>query len=200
MGKKIFIILGLFFAIFGNFTVALAAPAQVVIIRHGDKWEDTPGNILSPTGYLRAVKFAEYYLKKFKKAPDFLFASNSTTAEPSLRPIQTLAPLAGHKELIENNVSINHQYTKGEEKQLVQAILNDAQYNGKSGVICWQHERIEEILSQFYGFKEEVVWNKYDYDTVYVLEFQDKKLIKATRLDKQYPVPNINDWKYFLKK
>ncbi len=178
---------------------ATAVPSQVIVIRHADKWQESPGNILSPTGYLRAVKFSEYYMEKFKEAPDFLFASNPTSKESSMRPIQTLTPLAGHKELIQKKVFINHDFTKGDEKKLVEHILNDPQYDKKNILICWQHGVIREKMLHYFGVKEKITWLEQDYDTVYILTFKDGNLAKTTRLDNQYPVPQINDWSYFLK-
>ena len=200
MYKIAIMILGIFASIIGNFHVANAVPSKVIIIRHGDKWPSDPGNVLSPTGYLRAVKFSEYYFKKFQTVPDFLFASNAFNNNEFLRPIQTLAPLAGHQKLLEKKVSIDHQYGKGQEKELITSILQDDKYDNKTIVICWQHEKIGDILSNFVGFKDKIVWQKDNYDTVYVLDFKDGKLVSSARLDKQYPVENIKDWEYFLEK
>jgi hypothetical protein len=183
-----------------NIGLANAAPSQVVIIRHADKWPDSPGNILNPTGYLRAVKFAEYYLSTFKEVPDFLFAAGVPNNTKSLRPIQTLTPLAGHREIIKKGVEINHTYTGGQEQQLVNAIMSGKEYDNKNLVICWPHQHIFKILTYFAGSKQNIVWPNTDYDTVYVLNFKDGKMVKSTRLDNQYPVPEIDTWDYFLSK
>jgi hypothetical protein len=198
MDKIAIVILGMFISILGSFTVANAVPSQVIVIRHADKWPVDPGYVLSPTGYLRAVKFSQYYFQKFQTIPDFLFASNSFRDNQSLRPIQTLAPLAGHKKLLKKKVTINHTFGKGEEKELVKEIMTSSKYDNKTIIICWQHGRIGEILNNFTGSKDKIVWSATDYDTVYVLNFKDGKLVNFSRLDKQYPVDNIASWEYFL--
>ncbi len=198
MYKIVTVILGVFISVMGGFTVANAVPSQVIVIRHADKWPVDPGYVLSPTGYLRAVKFSQYYFQKFQTIPDFLFASNSFRDNQSLRPIQTLAPLAGHKKLLKKKVIINHTFGKGEEKELVKEIVTNSKYDNKTIVICWQHGRIGNILSQFNDSKEKIIWNGDDYDTVYVLNFKDGKLLNLHRLDKQYPVASIDSWDYFL--
>lgn len=181
-----------------NTNIANATPAQVVIIRHADKWPDSPGKTLNPTCYLRAVKFAEYYIKQFKELSDFLFASGAFKNTSSLRPIQTLTPLAGHKEIIKRNIKIDHSFTKGDEEQLASNILNNKQYDKKNIVICWQRGKIGKILSYLLGSEQKVTWKKTNYDSVYILNFKDKKTVKTTSLDNQYPVPQINNWDYFL--
>lgn len=155
-----------------NTNIVNATPAQVVIIRHADKWPDFPGKTLNPTGYLRAVKFAEYYIKQFKELPDFLFASGAFKKTSSLRPIQTLAPLAGHKEIIKRNIKIDHSFTKGDEKQLASNILNHKQYDNKNIVICWQHRKIRKILSYLVGSEQKIIWKKNKLRQCLYIKFQ----------------------------
>jgi hypothetical protein len=190
----------IFFIILAFYGVsAYAIPKQIVIIRHADKWSEEPGNTLNPRGYLRAVKFSEYYLEKFKIVPDFIFAPNPNTKKSSLRPIQTVAPLANNRECIAKEVYIDHEYTLGEERNLAKEILKNKKYNDKNILICWEHTRIVGILNNL-GFKENITWNQDNYDSVYVLSFAHGKLNTTMRLDNQYPVPDIKDWEYFLKK
>ena len=125
---------------------------KIMVIRHGEKPgepTDEPGlmpdgsqndKALTATGWKRAEalvglfdpedgKFADPLLAK----PQTLFASANSAATKSLRPEQTITPLA--KAL---NLKINTEFTKGEEADLVEA----AKTAGGVILIAWQHEDI----------------------------------------------------------
>ena len=52
-------------------TTVIAAPREIIIIRHADKLDqDETGPALSAQGVMRSLKFAFYFLDKFGE-PDF---------------------------------------------------------------------------------------------------------------------------------
>jgi broad specificity phosphatase PhoE len=94
--------------------------------------------------------------------PQFLFASGTGKRSDSLRPQQTIKPLSEKLKL-----SVNTDYSKGEEKDLVAHVL------GCSGVvlICWQHEYISNIANEILG--ETITpqnWPKSRFDLVWVFD------------------------------
>src|SRR5580692_8328937 len=90
----------IFLGIFLSASIVFASPAQVIIIRHGEKPES--GNSLSPQGWARARALVKY----FETNPDVtqfgtpvaIYASRAEAEEQvegsSLRMIQTVTPLA----------------------------------------------------------------------------------------------------------
>ena len=86
------------------------APHRIMIIRHGEKPDDaldppisvmTPGdtglNNLTPRGWQRSGALVRFFAPQggdHADRPAALFAAQATTASPSVRTQQTLAPLA----------------------------------------------------------------------------------------------------------
>jgi broad specificity phosphatase PhoE len=128
---------------------------KIMVIRHAEKPgepTDEPGlmpdgsqndKALTATGWKRADalvglfdpangKFANPHLAR----PNTLFASANSIATDSLRPEQTITPLA--KAL---NLPIKTRFTKGQEAELVEA----AKQAGGVILIAWQHELIPAI-------------------------------------------------------
>lgn len=178
-------------------TTALATPSEIVIIRHGDKWVKNAGDNLNPTGYLRAIKFSEYYLKKFGTPPDAIFATRMGKDGAHARPFQTVAPLANHPVTTAKKVSISNPFEVGHEAELAKEVLSNPAYDNKRVLICWEHTRITDILNGL-GIPGKTVWPKDNYDNVYIVDFKNGKP-HATKLEKQYPVPEIHDWKEYLR-
>ena len=94
-GLRIGVALGL---MFGWAAWAQAMPAQVVIIRHAEKYED-PGQIhLSPKGRTRALALAELFQSEPRVLefgrPAAIIAQSPTGKKPSRRCLETVAPLA----------------------------------------------------------------------------------------------------------
>lgn len=182
--------------------VAYPTPKEIVVIRHADKMvQQNHGSALSPTGYMRAIKFAFYFLDKFGK-PDAIIATNpdnSIQYSRSIRELQTVAPL---ESLIEEKYptayyEIDHPYPAIEYKKLAKYVLSDKKFNDKLVLICWDHYAIPFLLKAL-GIKEALApWGKYDYDSVYILHFRQNKLTGYEVLHNQYAVPNTLSWGFF---
>lgn len=179
--------------------IVLAAPSEIVIIRHADKWTKKPGPFLSPKGQVRAERFTEYYLKNFN-APDFIFASrpgdlNHASESLSMRPVQTIAPLANQLAYEGKHVEINADYLQKRYPVLADHLLHSKKFQNKMILICWHHGRINN-LTQALGVKQPLAkWPMPVYDMVYVLKYNTAgQLISFQILKDQYPVKANPTW------
>jgi hypothetical protein len=139
-----------------------AQPAQVIIIRHGEK--NTVTGELTGAGIER-VEALSSYLTESNSGPGFvgsagltnvvlfdfglpfaLYASRPVHASDdfTVRCIQTLVPTA-----LRLNLPIHSPYGPGQEQQLAQSILNEPLYDGKNIVICWHHTFIAKLIQAF---------------------------------------------------
>ncbi|MCX7125176.1 MAG: histidine phosphatase family protein [Gammaproteobacteria bacterium] len=115
-----------------------AAPREIIIIRHADKWTGYSGQFLSPKGQMRAEKFVSYYLKKFPQ-PDFIFASKPGDSKhpnesDSFRPVQTVAPLANELSFLnKKSFIVSLPYFQKQYLELSKELLN-----GSIRVVKWK--------------------------------------------------------------
>ncbi len=162
-----------------------ATPAEVIIIRHGEKPVGVPDSApedpspkdngqLSPKGRARAEKLVNYFLTnpnvtKFGP-PTFIFPMAQKKAGSSVRAIQTVTPLA--RKL---NIPLNLDYTRDQYEKMVAQIMDDPRIDGKVVLICWEHSVIPDIVKAF-GYKDAPnKWNGQVYDRTWVLDFGNKK-------------------------
>lgn len=141
---------------------AFALPAQVIIVRHGEK--NTVTGELTSAGVER-VEALSSYLTEPNNEPGFvgsaglsnvvlfnyglpfaLFASRPVQESDdfTVRCIQTLVPTA-----LKLNLPIHSPYGPGQEQQLVQLIFNEPRFNGKNILICWHHTFIGSLIKAF---------------------------------------------------
>ena len=192
-----FMIVALFFMVT---SYANATPKQVVIVRHGDKLLEDPGQTLSQTGYLRAVALSQYYVKYFNSVPDIVFAANPMPSYDSFREIQTVAPLVNIASGLGNKLTISHPYSVGQEDVMTKEILSNESYDGKNILICWEHGHINSILNGL-GIPGSIKWKGSDFDTVYIVTFTENgEAIQANaeRLDNQYPIQEVSSWDSYI--
>jgi broad specificity phosphatase PhoE len=148
---------------------------KIMLIRHAEKPNGEPGvmpdgtlnaEALTATGWRRAQALiglfdppADARLAK----PAVIFASGVAHHSPSLRPQQTVAPLA--KKL---GLDVNKDYTKRQEPALVQK----ATAVGGTVLIAWQHEAIPEIAGLILASSEGVppIWPDNRFDLVWVFD------------------------------
>lgn len=119
-------------------TQAFAAPTQVIIIRHGEK-PATGADLLVPQGVCRADALATVFPAQFG-TPTAIFAMDPNDEDGSMRPIETVTPLARALHL-----TIDHDYTRKQFSQLVGAVMSR---NGLV-LICWEHKAIPDLVSAF---------------------------------------------------
>lgn len=147
---------------------AHAAPAHIIILRHGEKISDEERN-LSPKGYKRAEALATYFSDTaFRKAygkPAAFFAA-SPGKKSSLRSVETISPAAQALNMI-----VDASYNKDDGETLMQAILNDESYDGKTVVICWNRAGMNDLLAPLEGeFPSR--WSDKVFDRFWVLDMQ----------------------------
>lgn len=189
-----------------NASLAVAAPHQVVIVRHGDKLlQKKPGSVLSPKGQLRAIALAYYYLKTFGE-PDFVITAkpaDTKTGIVSLRPMLTVSPLINmlNEQKPNQPFNIYTPYLHSEYKKFAHDLLHDPKYQNKTILVCWAHQFIND-MSYALGVKDKLdQWPKEDYDTVFVLTFNEDGSIKSfSKRDNQYPITFNGTWSDILNR
>ncbi|MBA4188630.1 MAG: histidine phosphatase family protein [Planctomycetaceae bacterium] len=160
---------------------AIAQPAQVILIRHGEKTDDDKDVHLSTFGRCRAAALVPYFLEtdallKFGK-PVAIYAQNAPNPKKnSLRPIETIQPLADSLKL-----EVQHQTERDKFQQMVDEVMSNSKYQGKMVVVCWEHERLTEIAPAFLkyaknvkGAPKEWKWEGKHFDRTWVITFTDK--------------------------
>lgn len=135
-------------------TLAEATPAQVIIIRHGEK-NPLNGQLL-PKGQSRAGALAAYLTELDPTStnpplflygpPAVIFASRPAvhSDDETIRCIQTVVPTA--EKLI---LPVHSPFAPLQEQELADFILNNCRYDGKSVLICWHHTLIASLIEAF---------------------------------------------------
>lgn len=131
---------------------ACAHPAQVVIIRHGEK--DFEGN-LNQKGLERAEGLSIYFENQPELQiygyPVAIFAARPTQNtfpfnhdDNTACCLQTMSPTAQLFKL-----PIHAGYAKSQEDEIAQFVLNYPPYKGKNILICWHNETIPRLAEAF---------------------------------------------------
>src|SRR6185437_6917939 len=128
---------------------AQAAPAQVLLIRHGEK--PPQGNDLSARGWQRAQALPELFQRpEFEQygLPVALYAmapkGGLSNPQSSMRAVETLKYLSADLHL-----PINTQYERDDFAPMVHEIMGLPQYDGKLVVVCWEHKVMTDIAKAF---------------------------------------------------
>jgi broad specificity phosphatase PhoE len=141
-------------------------PSLIMIIRHGEKPEETGGEKdpnLTPQGYARAKALASVIPDHFPR-PDFLFAAKRSKG--SDRPVETITPLA--KALDE---PIDSKFKADDVEGLAHAVLTEAQYRGKVVLICWHHEKIPDLAKALGAKDAPENWSGKVFDQVWEITY-----------------------------
>ncbi len=149
MQKKYLILVSLILSPMAVST-AVATPKNVIIIRHADK---VPGRMfLSAKGYERAAALPYYFLETplYNTPPiSSIFAvglGDLGGPQESARPIETATPTA-----VRYKLTINSNFKQGDHKALVQEILTNKKYDGKTVLVCWEHKEIHKVIEALGG-------------------------------------------------
>jgi len=151
---------------------ALAAPAQVIVIRHGEKPDSGPD--LDEQGYARAQALVGFFenniaVNQFPIAA--IYAMDPKDEDGSQRPIETVTPLANALHL-----AIDHDYKRKQIPQMASDILGNSAYDGKTVVICWEHHAIPDIVDAFGWTSAPQKWKGSSFDRAWVLTFTGDKV------------------------
>jgi hypothetical protein len=158
-------------------SAASAAPAQVIVIRHGEK--PPSGADLDDQGYQRAQALVAFFehnpaVTQFG-TPAAIYAMNPKDTGGSMRPIETVTPTAQALGL-----TIDHDYTRKQIPQLVKDILGNPAYDGKTVLICWEHTVIPSIVDAFGWTSAPQNWAGNSFDRAWILTFTGDKVTGFT--------------------
>lgn len=148
---------------------AAAGPAQVILIRHGEKPPE--GNQLDLKGRERAAALAPYF-QGTKEVLEFgtpvaIYAMGLKNEHTSHRPIATVTPLAETLKL-----KIVEQYTRDEFPKMVAEIQSKKEYEGKMVLISWEHHVIPDIARAFGAADAPKTWPGTAFDRTWILTFE----------------------------
>ena len=162
---KIRLAMVLNFAVISN---VFAMPAEVILLRHGEKPEQ--GNILSEQGFARAKALPDFFKNNIfvnRIGPNVsIYAMRPSRADGSIRAIQTMEPTA--KAL---SVPLHEDFSKIQIDGLVNEIKTNSNYNGHTVVVCWEHKMIPLIAKALGAATAPQQWNGAVFDRAWVLEF-----------------------------
>ena len=164
-----FLFLG--FLVLGS--LALATPAQVIIIRHAEKPDS--GSELSKRGWRRAHALVGYFEKNPQVTqygtPVAIYAMAPKEEGGSVRAIETVTPLAD-----DLGLDLQEGFTKKEVDDVADEILNAAEYDGKMVLICWAHKPIPDLVEALGWDSGPDEWPDSVYDRTWVLNFSGDKV------------------------
>jgi broad specificity phosphatase PhoE len=152
---------------------------KIMVIRHAEKPNGEAGLMadgteneaaLTSTGWRRAAALIGlfdpangHFVDPHLARPETIFASGTDHHNKSLRPQQTVTPLAKAM-----NLPIKTDFIKGNEGGLIQK----ATTIGGTVLISWQHEAIPDIAGLILGRQDSVPqrWPGYRFDLVWVFD------------------------------
>jgi hypothetical protein len=149
-------------------------PAQIILVRHGEKPADQNNPHLSPAGAQRAEQLVSFIttdpaMTKFG-VPVAVFATKTTKHDDGQRTQETVAPLAKKLELTVQIPALGKDYAVA-----ARLILSNPAYTGKTVVICWNHEEIPQLAAALGVTPQPPKWKASVFDLVYVISYHGKK-------------------------
>ena len=120
-------------------SLAHGRPAEVIIMRHGEKPEQ--GDDLSLKGRERAAALVPFFLNRDKELPVAIYAQRPGEEHHSRRMVETVMPLA-HELKLEVKTCERSDYA-----EMIKEILAKPEYDGKVVLICWEHKAIRDLAT-----------------------------------------------------
>jgi hypothetical protein len=154
-------------------------PAQIILIRHAEKPADPDNPHLSPAGVRRAEQLVSFIrtnpaLTKFG-LPVAVFATRTTKDGNGQRTQETVAPLATALRL-----PVLTPFRGKDYAAMAKRVLGDARYDGRTVLICWNHEQIPQLAASLGVRPTPPKWKSSVYDLVYVISYQGGEASLAT--------------------
>ena len=146
-----------------------ATPKNVIIIRHAEKPKE--GNCLALQGLERAAALGYFFSGTplyNNPPPSFVFAALGKKKTSSIRSFQTCTAIAEHLKL-----PVDSTYTPHKTSEIARAILNNPKYDNATILICWEHQKIDELVEAL-GGPNPGKWPGDVFDQVYMLTFDEK--------------------------
>lgn len=153
---------------------AFAMPSRIILIRAGEAPPN--GNGLSQRGKERAAALVPFflfqdYLQDYGH-PVAIFAHRETQSEPSLRPVQTVTPLANAL-----GIKVNTSFTQVEFVKMLKLIKENPDYEAKTILICWNNDNMSRIEAEL-GRKINVKpWPEEAHDRLWIVDFKQNRTI-----------------------
>ena len=157
----------------------VAHPAQIILLRHGEKPADPADPHLSPAGVKRAKRLVRFIktdpvMTRFG-SPVAVFATQTTKDDNGQRTQETVAPLAAALEL-----PVQTPYHGKDYAALAKQILSNPAYAGKTVVICWNHEEIPQLAAALGVTPIPPKWKSSVFDVVYVISYRHGSVTLST--------------------
>jgi hypothetical protein len=155
-----------------GFAMAVQAmPAQVMIIRHAEKFEDRHRIHLSPQGQTRAKALVQFFRTDPRVLehglPAAIIAQRPSREKKSVRCEETIEPLA---QALGQKAITNFAY--GEVAKLVEWLRASREWDSKSVLICAAHMDIVPIAKALGAPNvRQPVWPHETYDRVWLIDF-----------------------------
>jgi hypothetical protein len=151
---------------------AAAAPKHVIIIRHAEKPENKNANDggLSPEGRERAQKLVGYFentLANNYGLPVAIYTFHNKPDGKRSRGIQTVTPLGASLAIPPDST-----FEEGAERDLINSILKNNSYDGKTVLICWEHHLIHTLLENL-GMDHAPKYPGDAFDRTYVVDLDE---------------------------
>ena len=148
-------------------TLAMAMPAQVVIVRHGEKISDADSD-LSPRGEQRAEALVQFTLTNpeiSKFGPPVAVFAARPKVDHSQRAVETARPLAAQLGL-----TVNVDYSKTQTSEIADFVMSNPAFEGRTVFIAWIHGQIPDLATAF-GVAEAPKWPGSVFDRAWVIRF-----------------------------
>gem|GEM_PF-810233 len=127
--------------------VAWSLPAQVALIRHGEK--PASGNELNSQGCERAYLLPNYLLHNPVLSefglPKALFAQQMATVDNTVRPIQTLIPTAVTLDSPGQPFRIDNRFLRDDVDNVANEILQNPAYDQGTVIVSWEHKVLVQV-------------------------------------------------------
>ncbi|MDB6038460.1 MAG: hypothetical protein JWM99_2301 [Verrucomicrobiales bacterium] len=172
--RTLWVLLSAFLFLFAGAATVFGMPAEVIVIRHGEKPADKGSKHLSPAGEKRAKSFVPFLKENSilmqHGAPVALFATKKTKNGRGQRPGETLQPLSKSLKL-----PIQKPFESEDAGSLAKLILSNPSYNGKTVLVCWTHEFIPPLVEALGVHPAPPKLHDYVYDRVYMITYENGK-------------------------
>lgn len=172
-------------------------PAQVFLIRHGEKlgdpYNDDDIPDLSIKGSARAAAIPSLFVpdsscalsahsKDFHGSyaaqdtqsapprfnrPDFLFATQAS--KHSNRPLETITPLS-----LALQLSINDKHDDDDYASVAKDILEHSKYAGQIVLVCWHHGKLPDLAGEL-GVENPPDWEGQVFDLIWRISYPNGK-------------------------
>lgn len=153
-----------------------AAPAQVILLRHAEKPKKQTDRHLSEAGRARAQALASLLVTNnpvvSNLPPCALFAPKPSKDGEGLRAVETLEPLGARVGL-----GIQTPFSRKDHARLMRQLLHESDYEGKTVVVCWVHEYLNEMAEELGVSSRVAPWPKEVYDRIWVIKWVDNRAV-----------------------